>query len=392
MPKSRVRLTIEISPEEMVQYDKRAYEKLAKGIEIKGFRLGNAPRALVIERVGQNRFMKEIFDLALPSSYSQALTQEKLTPVQPPKVIIQKFPSAAVGSDSGENILIYQAEVDTMPDVEVGDYTKIKVNKVKPEKVKSEEIKKVLDNIQMQHAKFNDVARPAKAGDRVEIDFEGSINGVVQEKLSSKNYPLILGKKVMVPGFEDNLVGLVKGQEKEFEIKFPKEFRIKDIAGKKVKFKVKVNDVKEIEKPPLDDNLAKKFNQKTVENLKKEIEKSIAKDKEMIAKRKMENEIIDKLISETKVEVPESLVEQELDRMVTNLKSQVERYRIPFDKYLERMKKSPEDLRKEWRQQAAKTVKVGLALRGVVEKEKIDPHDKEAAKKAMDKLFEYAVE
>lgn len=375
----RIKLTVNIPSELMRGYFATVYNKLAAGVEVKGFRKGKAPKNLTISAIGENRLVSEIIDLALQETYGQALKQEKVIPVAAPKVNIKKM--ADITADTAE--LEYEAEVDLLPEVKVGDYKKIKIKRQKDKEIKvsQDEIEQVFSHLQRQHASFNDITREVKEGDRVIIDFEGKERGVVLENLSSKNYPVILGSKALIPEFEKKVEGMKKGEEQDFKLK---------IKDKEIDFHVKMLNTQEVILPKKDDELAKKFGKNTISELTKAIEEDVLKQKELQEKQNQENQLVEELLKIVKVEIPESLIDQESNRMVDQLKQRTEMAQIPFEKYLEQIKKTEEELKKDFRPQAEKTVKVGLTLGEIGKLEKIDLSKEDAGKKVMEKLLSIA--
>lgn len=382
--KATVKLDIKISSDLMKDFFTRAYNTLAPSVEVKGFRKGNAPQKLTIAAIGENRLAQEIIDLALQETYLEALKKENLNPIASPKINIKMLKDLT--TDTAE--LQYEAEIAVMPEVKVGDYQKIKIkSKKNPDfKVAEAEIEKVLSHLQRQNAEFKDINRATKQGDRVEIDFTGTERGVILENLSSKNYPIIIGSGVIVPEFEENLVGLNKGGEKEFDLEMGPEN-----DKKKVHFKVNVLDTKEVILPELNDSFSQKFQKNTLAELKKAISEDIQKQKEIVHHQTQEGEVIDELIKITKAAIPDVLVEQEIHRMIEDLKNRAQMINIPFEQYLVQLKKTEEDLHKDFHDQAEKTVKVGLALGEIAKAEKLDIKDPEVGKKVIAKLLEYAL-
>lgn len=390
LPKSQVKLTVSVPPALMQGFFETVYAKLAQNVEVKGFRPGKAPKHLTITQIGEARLNEEVLNTALQETYGQALRQEKILPVAPPKINITKMADLTGEAPTFE----YTAEIDLIPEVKVGDYKKIRIkNKEASIKVGKEEIEQVISHLKRQHAGFKDVDRPAKLDDRVEIDFEGFERGVKLDNFSSKNYPIILGSKTLLPEFEEKLVGLKKGDEKEFEIevKAPGEaVDNKKAETKKIKFKVKVLTLQEVMLPEENDEFAKKFEKKNMEELKKAISDDIVKQKGLAETQKRENELMDELIKVSKVEVPDSLVEQEINQMIERMKAQTTGMGLPFEKYLEQIKKTEEELRKDLVPQAEKTVKIGLILGEIGKEEKIDLKDKDSVKKIIDKVLSYS--
>ncbi len=394
--KSKIKITIKIPSAMMRGFFSRIYNKLAPTVEVKGFRKGMAPRALVISAIGENRLNSEIIDLALKETYSEALKKENILPIASPKVNIKMMKELT--ADTAE--LEYEAEIDTMPEIKLGDYKKIKIETKKlPEiKVTDDEVEKVISHLRGQAATFNDIERPLKTGDRAEIDFEGFERGVKLENLSSKNYPVILGSKVLIPEFEKELIGLKKGDKKEFKIEIKNPVaKEKSAQGqsafdkKKVDFKVEVLQTQEVILPELNDEFVKKFQKKTVKELKEAIKNDIYSQKGKQEHGKIENQILEELLKITEVEVPDSIVEQEAERQINDIRSKVAMQGLTFENYLKNIKRTQEEFKNDLRPQAEKTVKIGLALGEVVKKEGLDPKDKDAAKLALNKLKEYAI-
>ena len=386
LPKSKVKLTVKLLPAEMRAYFARVYNRLAPQIEVKGFRSGQAPRSMIISAIGENRLQSEIVDEALKVSYVQVLKKENLIPVSPPRINLKMMKDLL--ADTAE--MEYEVEVDLLPKIKLGDYKKIKVTKREDKKieVKKEEIEQVLSHLARQQAQFKDIDRPIKQGDRVEINFEAFDKGVKLENLSSKNYPVILGSKVLIGEFEEKLIGLKKGDKKEFKIHLSANPQEKN--KKEIDFKVEILLTQEVILPKFDDEFAQKYKKKNMTELKSAIENDITKQKEIEQKRTLENEMLEKLIKITKVEVPESLIEQEIARQISQIRSRVSTAGLSFEQYLNNLKKTEEELKEELKPQAEKTIKIGLALGEIAKLEKIDPKDQEAGKKAFDRLYSYA--
>lgn len=394
LPKSRVKLTIEIPAERAAGFFDDAYKKLAPTVDIKGFRPGQAPRMMTLEAIGHGRYHQTALDLALPQTYYQAVQQEKIIPVQPPAVSVKEF-------SEGKNF-IYEAEVDVVPVIKLGDYKKLKIKypsaslragkKLKIE-VKKEEVDKVIEKLRYQSAIFNDVNRGAQPGDRVEMDFEGLVDKVKQDSLSSKNHPLILGQGSLIPGFEEKLEGMKKGEEKEFDLEVP---QVKDRSQKKpAHFKVKIIDIKETILPEINDAFAKKFGHDNPEKLKQAIEKSILQEKEQRDRQALEKEVLDKVVASCHLDIPESLIEQEITRRLQQMQQQMGQ---GFPQYLEKIGKKIEDVRKEMRPSAENSARTGLVLGEIAKAEgllkpgiKDQKEQQEVIRKTIDFLVKNAI-
>lgn len=370
LPNSRVKLTITVPKAKMADFFDEAYKKLASTVTIKGFRPGSAPKAMTLEAIGQGRYEREALDLALPLSYSDAVKETKINPIQPPAISMKE---TGEGSD-----FIYEAEVDVMPEIKLGDYKKIRVNfKQEKHDASAEEVEKIIEKLRYRDAKFSEADRAAKNGDKVEVSFDGSIDRVKQENMSSPNYPLIIGSNTLIPGFEDKLIDMKKGEEKEFDLDVPHNQDPK--KKKKAVFKVKLHKVESVDLPKADNEFAKKFGHDSLDNLNKAIRESVIVEKDTVQKRKLEEEIFNKLASITDVEIPASLIEQEIDRRIYQIQAQTG---PGLEKMLEKMKKTTKDLRSDLKSEAIKTIKIGLALGEVAKSENLtESSQKDNAKK-----------
>lgn len=385
LPQSKMKIKVSISSELMRGFFTRVYNKLAPKVIVKGFRPGMAPKTLTVAAIGENRLNADIIDLALQETYTAALKKENIFPLCPPQINIKMLKDLTVETAEME----YEAEVDILPKVEIGEYKKIKINPPaggKEIKVAEEEIEQVLSHLQREKATFEIIERSLKEGDRAEINFEGFEKGVKLENLSSQNYPVILGNKVLLPEFEKNLVGLKKGDKKEFKI----SVLGKDGPEKLIDFKVAVLTAQAVILPKLDDEFAKNFQKKDLAELKSAIKKDILLQKKETEKKERENQVIEELLKMTAIEIPASLIEQEVERQINEIRKKLEMMGMTFEKYLESLKKNLEEFRASLKSQAEKNIKVGLALGEVARREKIDSKDKNAAKIALERLIEYA--
>lgn len=377
LPKSKINLTIELEKAEMVKYYDQAFEELAPSVKVKGFRPGKAPRAIIENQLGSGRVKAEAIDKAMTDNYIKGLKEHDMVSVAAPKIEIK--------SDSEG--LVFEAEVDVWPEATVGEYKKLKVKKPTEEAVTEKELDQIVEYLQKQKSEMTLVTRAAKKGDWVAIDFEGKLDGVIQENMVSKNHPVILGSGTLIPGFEDEIVGMNKDDEKTFEIKFPKDYHEKSLAGKKAEFKVKVHEIKEVKLPEVNEAFVKDFGHQSVEELRKAISDSLKIEKDQKQKQEIENIVLDKLLTVVKTEVPDALIEQDLDRIFHNLEHEAKNYGLTLDQYVLSMKKTQKELREEWIPQAERNVKIGLALGEVAKLEGIDKKDEKVTEKVLEKLI-----
>lgn len=386
LKKSRVKMQIEVEPKELVGYFRITFEKLAKNVKIDGFRAGKAPFKMVEGVVGYNRLLGEGIDEAINASYRLAIGQEKIYPVSIPKVEIKKTPGFSLDETAILDNLVFEIEVDVMPTVELKDFSKAKIKTIEKRKAEDEEVEKILNQLMKQKATFKNRDSAVLKGDRVDITYDGYLKNVKVDRMCSKNHPLIIGEGTLIPGFEDQLIGMKKTEKKEFEIKFPKDYHDKEIAGNSAKFEVILNDAKEVVLPKLDKEFAKQFGHSSIEKLRTEIKKSLEKEIEKEYKDKVETAVLEKMLEYIRTELPDGLVEQEVERMFSAHKEQIEKYGVKFDQYLANSKKTEDELKKDMLKQAEKNVKVGLMLGKVIEQQKIDPKSDKAGEKALQYL------
>ena len=383
---SSIKLTIEIEPKELAKYFRESYEKLAPEVKVSGFRPGKAPYKMVESALGYNRLYSEGLELAVQKSYMEAISVKKIFPVASPQITVKKSPQFSLDETEIKDNLIFEAVLDIMPKVELNDWTKIKFKAPERKATTEADVEKIIKYLLRQKALFKDVKRGAKIGDRIEITYDGSVKRVRIDKMCSKNHPMILGEGNLIPGFEEKIVGMKKAEKKSFEIKFPKDYHDKDVAGKEANFELTLVELKEVVLPTLDDEFAKNYGHNKAEDLKKAIKESLEKENENNYQSKLQNEVLEKVLPSLKVIVPESLIAEETGRIIEGMKKQVESNGLNFEKYLENIKKSYDDLRSDLKNQAEKNIKVGFLLGKIIEERKIDPKDKDAGKKAVDYL------
>ncbi|MEK7447738.1 MAG: trigger factor [Patescibacteria group bacterium] len=376
LSKVKIKLTIDLTEKELGPHIEKVYKSLAKNLKIAGFRPGKAPRFVVEKEVGQDKFYAEVLDVTVPDAYYNAITKEKLITVSRPEIKVIKY--APTGG------LTFEAEIEILPEFTLPDYKKIKVSR-KEIKVTDKDIQDEVKGLQERYAEFRPVPRKAKKDDRAEINFEGTKEGVPVEGAKGEGYPITIGAGMFIPGFEENLIGMSKGEEKTFDITFPKDYHEEKLRGQKVTFKVNIASISEKSLPEINDEFAKKFGIfKNIEEMKKGIEKNLAEVKAMEERRRLEEEIMTLIAKEAKVELPETLVHQEIHRMLHDAEANLQQSGITMERYLEMTKKTREDVEKEMHPDAEKRVKVGLILSRISEDEKIKASSEEIEKeKAM---------
>ena len=382
----KVKFTITLEPKEMIEYFNQAFLKVAPEVKLPGFRPGKAPRPLVESAVGVSRIISEALDLAINKSYFSALTEHGISPVSEPNIVINKYPTYGATEDEIKENLEYTIEVAVFPEVKVGDYSKFKVELPKKEEAKDEDVQKILDNLLKQKANLKEIEREAKMGDFAELTYDGSLKGVRIDAMCSKNHPIVLGEGNLIPGFEEQVVGMKKGEKKSFKIKFPKDYHAKEYAGKEAEFSVELVNLKEVVLPALDEEFSKSFGHETPAELKKAIHQNLSQEIEHKTQTDTEMKVIDKILPLVQVEIPEAMIERETNRMITDYKDQLQKMGMAFESYLESLKKTEADLRKDFMKTAEKNVKVGLLIGHIIKEQGFDPANPESGKKAVQHL------
>lgn len=382
--KSTVILSIEVSKEDFEKHRKKAAEEMSKSLNIKGFRPGKVPLDVLEKHIDPSYIDAEATDLAIKNSYAEAVIKENLQVVATPQI---KFLSDTKKVAKGEETLKFEAEVAVMPEAKVKDYKEIKIKKEEV-KVEQKEIDETLEDLKKYFTKWTDVDRAAKKGDRVEIDFEGFEHKEKDENgnpksipnTASKNHPVIIGEGSLIPGFEDHLEGMKKDEKKEFEISFPADYHKKDFQNKKALFKVEMKRLEEPTNPELNDEFAEKVTgqKMSVDDLKKDIEKNILARKQEQAEVDRENKYIEKVLEKTEVVLPEAMVEEEVDYIIEDLKQDLSQRGVAdFEAFLVQAKTTMEDLRKKYKPEAEKRIKIRLALTHIIKEEKLEITDAE---------------
>lgn len=381
--KTEVALTIELSLEEVKPYLDKAVQRISKDVEIKGFRKGKAPYDAVASKVGEQVIYEEAFNDIINDTYPKAVDQEELQVVGRANVDVVKL---APGND-----VIYKATVPLMPTVQLGDYKK--KLKTKKEAVVFDEKKyeKTMKDLRTMRAKEKVVDRAAAEGDKVKIDFDVKVDGVSIEGGQGQGQMLEIGSGRFIPGFEEAVTGMKKGEEKNFDVTFPKEYFKEDLAGKPAKVDVKVHDVYEVELPELNDEFAKEMNFENLEQLEKEIRANIERELEQEAQHKFENEVIDEVVNLSTFDpIPEQLITEEAEKMIRELQHDIGQQGLLFDDYLQHIDKTEDDLRSDFRDKAEARLKAALAIRevAVAEDVKVDKAELDKELEEMKKAYE----
>ena len=359
----KVCLEIQVEKAEFDAAMDKSYHKNAPKITVPGFRKGKAPRKMIERMYGAGVFTEDAVNFAYPEAYEAALAESGYEPVEQADVELVEM---------DENGFTVKATVTVKPEVKLGNYKGIEAEKPAA-KVTKKDIDAEINSMLERNARLVTVEREAKDGDTVVIDFEGFVDDVAFEGGKGENYSLKLGSNQFIPGFEAQLVGKKAGEDADVNVTFPTEYHAEDLAGKAAIFKVKVHEVKETELPVADDEFAKDVSEfETLDELKKSIEAKIKDSREKMADEAFENAVLDEIVKNMKVDLPDVMIENQLDKICDDFANRLGAQGVTLDQYLQMMQSNMEDFRKNFRSGAEHQVKVQLALEAIAKAEKLE--------------------
>ena len=361
----QVTLTVEVEAAEVSKAVEKAVKRLSNRVNIPGFRKGKAPRKIIERNVGMDAIMQEAFDIVGPKAFADALEEQKIEPVSRPQIDIETL-------EDGKD-LVFKATVTPRPEVTLGEYKGLKVEK-NVEAVTDEDVEKQLKTFQDRQGKMVDAPEGSavKDGDFTTLDFEGFVDGEAFEGGKGQDYPLQIGSGSFIPGFEDQLIGAKIGEEKEVNVTFPEEYHAKELAGKAATFKCTIRSIKQKELPAMDDELAKKVSKfETLEELKADVRKNLEEN----AARKAENDqkaaAIDMATSNITVDIPAVMIDNRVEGMIREMAMRLEQQGMSFDAYLQYAGTDINKIREDYRETAEKNVRTDLMLEEVAKAEDI---------------------
>jgi len=374
LPKSTVEMLIEFDPQEWGNFVDGAVRELSKSVKVEGFRPGNAPRQLLEQKIGQGKILEQAADLAVRQGYVKAVKDNQVEVIGQPEIHVLKVAQG--------NPFEFKVKVATLPEITLANYQEIaKADKPKKKteiKITEKETEESLNWLQKSRTNYVTVLRPIQKGDRVEVDFSAKKDGQIIEGGKSENHPVLIGEGKFVPGFEDQLIGLKENEEKKFSLVFPEDFKPAELAGQLINFEVKVRLVQEPQVPELNDEFAKKVgNFENLAKLKETLADNLALEKEHKEKDVWRAKILESIAKKSTMELPEVLVKTELDRMIEEFKSNVSQMGLDFGEYLKKLKKTEDELKKEWETKAEERSRAGLVLSEIAKREKIAVADEE---------------
>ena len=368
LEKSRVAVTVEVGAEEFEAAVAKAYAKARGKLSIPGFRPGKAPRKMIEKLYGAGVFYSDAVDIALPEAYTQAIGQSGLDVVGYPEIEI-------VDDKIDENGFTFKATVAVYPEVKLGEYKGLTAEKEEI-KVSADDVKERLNEMAERNARLVSVDRKAKKGDIAVIDFEGFKDGVPFEGGKGENFSLELGSGSFVPGFEEQVIGMKAGEEKDLDITFPENYH-EDLAGKAVVFKVKVHEVKEKEVPAMDDEFAKDVSEfDTLKDLKADLKKKITEERQKDADRVFEENLMNQVAENITADIPDVMVENQAHQYLDNFKAQISR-QFPYEEYKKMTGMDDAKLLEEAKEPALRQVKMDLATAAIIKAENIEASDED---------------
>jgi len=379
---NKVKLEITVGQDVFEKAMQNAYQKIKNRIAVPGFRKGKAPRKVVENHYGESVFYEEAINYVYNETYFAAVDEAKIEPVDRPDVDIIQI--------GGGQDFVYSAEVTVMPEVSLGQYKGIKLNEVEYV-VSNEDVDNQIKNTQERTARWSEIDnRAVKQGDRVIIDYVGSVDGVEFEGGAAENYTLEIGSNSFIPGFEEQIIEMSKGDTKNLELAFPNEYHNASLAGKNAVFKVVLHDIKEKELPTLDDEFAKDVSEfDTFEEYSKDIRNKLEEDAKNKARTEKENNCVKTVCDNAKVEIPDVMVEAQVDQMVREVELQYRRYGMNIETYLEMTKSSMDDFRAQYKEGAYNRVKAQLVLEAIADTESIEVTEEDLNEEYMQLAAQY---
>ncbi|MEB1807688.1 MAG: trigger factor [Bacillaceae bacterium] len=381
-------LTIEVDAEKVDVALNEAFKKVSQKVNVPGFRKGKIPRPLFEQRFGVESLYQDALDILLPEAYMAAIQETGIEPVDRPDIDVEQM-------EKGSS-LIFKATVVVKPEVELGEYKGLEVEAVDTA-VTDEDVDAELKQIQERQAELVVVEDGTVGeGDTAVIDFEGFIDGEAFEGGKGDNYPLEIGSGQFIPGFEEQLIGLKSGEEKDVEVSFPEEYHSEDLAGKAATFKVTLHEVKRKELPELNDEFAKDVDEEveTLEDLKKNLREKLETSKAQQAENQKRDTVVEKAAENATVDIPAAMVETETDRMLQEFGQRLQMQGMNLEMYAQFTGTDEAGMREQFKADAEKRVKVNLTLEAIAQAENIEVTDEDVDKELekMSEMYKRSVE
>ncbi len=363
--KNSFKITVEVDADVFEKAYQQAYQKNKNKIQIQGFRKGKAPLALIEKVYGPGVFYEDAADAVINDTYAQAAEESGLDIVSRPEVDIEQV-------EKGKS-LIYTAKVAVKPEVKLGTYKGVEVEKKEIE-VTDSEIDAEIDKLRDQNSRSITVEdRAVEDGDTIKLDYEGSVDGVPFEGGKAEDAELVIGSHTFIDNFEEQLIGMNIGDEKDINVTFPEEYHAENLKGKPAVFKCKINAITRKELPEADDEFAQEVSEfDTLAELKEDIKKKLSEGKEKELKQAKEDEVLAKVIETSEMDIPDAMIENEARNMVEDFASRIQQQGMPFEQYLKYSGMNAMQFVQQTKPQALKRVQARLVLEAIVEAEKIE--------------------
>ncbi len=368
LEEGKVQLAVVLEKEELLTYIKKVEQEALAEVQVDGFRKGKAPADVGRQQLDAPKVLQAALENALQGSLAQSLEKHNLD--------VFKVSDLKIKDNTAER-LEYTVTVTLFPDIQIPDLQQFKTKRKEIE-IGDKEIEDTLEVVRDSRATFTSKETPAAVGDRVEVDFEVQLDGKLIEGGESKNHPLIIGGKNFIPGFEDNLVGMKKEEEKSFSLVAPDDYYQKSIAGKKLDFKVTMRNVQDVTKPELTDAFAQTLGKfQNLDQLKGGIREGIYEEKRQKEKQRVRLDILDQIISATEIKLPEEFIEDQLNSMMAGFERDLSGRGMELGMYLAHLGKTQDDLRKEWRPEAKRQAKISFIIHKISKDKNITANEEE---------------
>ena len=385
LEKSMAKLTIEVAADEFEAALNKAYQKSKNKINLPGFRKGKAPRAMIEKMYGAGIFVEDAANIIIPDAYESAAKESELEIVAQPEIAVEQ-------AEKGKPF-IFTATVAIKPDVTLGDYKGIEVEKKEAE-VSEDEISAEIDRVRESNARMITIDdRATQDGDTVVIDFDGYVDGEQFEGGKAEDYTLVLGSHSFIDNFEDQLVGKNIGDDVAVNVTFPEQYQAEELQGKPALFKVKIKEIKVKELPELDDDFAQDVSEcDTLDAYKEEVKSKLVKTKEDDIKREKEDAVIEKIIENATMEIPEQMVDAQTRQMTQEFAQRLQSQGLSLEQYMQFTGLTPQKMQEELKPQALKRIQSRLVLEAVVEAEKIEATQEDIEKEIENMAKMYQME
>ncbi len=385
LEKNMAKLTVEVSAEQFEECIKAAYKKNKNRFMIPGFRKGKAPQHMIEKMYGPGVFYEDAAEEAIDQTYADAMKDSELEIVSRPEISIVQI-------EKGQ-AFIYNAMVAVKPEVTLGEYKGIQVEKAS-EEVTDEDVAAELVRIQNQNSRLITIEdRPVEDGDQAVIDFDGSVDGVAFDGGKAEDYPLTIGSHSFIDTFEEQLIGKSIGEECEVNVTFPQEYHAKDLAGKPAVFKVKIKEIKKKELPVLDDEFASEVSEfDTLDEYKADLRKGLEEKKKKEAASENEDRVVEAVVANASMDIPEPMIESQVEGLVQDYARRMYSQGIAFDQYMEYTGMTKDSLKEQMRPQAVKRIETRLVLEAVAEAEKLEVTDERLEEEIQEMAEAYKME